>query len=50
MEDKIQETQETPVLSTVEAIKTELEEEKKAKATAEAALAEKDALIADIQA
>jgi len=34
----------------LEAIKAELEEEKKAKATAGAALAEKDALIADLQA
>jgi chromosome segregation ATPase len=34
----------------LEAINAELEEEKKAKAAAEAALAEKDALIADLQA
>jgi hypothetical protein len=34
----------------LEAIKTELEEERKAKAAAEASLAEKDTLIADLQA
>jgi len=34
----------------LEAIKAELEEEKKAKATAEAALAEKDARIAELEA
>jgi hypothetical protein len=34
----------------LEAIQTELEEERKAKAAAEAALAEKDTLIADLQA
>ena len=42
-----QDTQGTP--ETIEAIKAQLEEEKKAKTAAEAALAEKDALIADLQ-
>ena len=42
-----QNTQGTP--ETLEAIKAELEEEKKAKAGAEASLAEKDTLIADLQ-
>ena len=38
-----------PVPEDLEAIKAQLEEEKKAKTAAEAALAEKDALIADLQ-
>jgi len=45
---KTQETQGTP--ETLEAIKAELEEEKEAKAAAEAALAEKDVRIAELQA
>jgi hypothetical protein len=54
MEDKnnepqeTQETQGTP--ETLETIKAELEEEKKAKAAAEAALAEKDVRIAELNA
>jgi len=43
-----QATQETP--ETLEAIKAQLEEEKTAKAAAEAALAEKDTRIAELQA
>jgi hypothetical protein len=54
MEEKTQETQETTnevsTLEDLQAIKAELEEEKKAKAAAEAVLADKDALIADLQA
>jgi len=54
MEDKIQETggstNEVSTSEDVEAIKAELEEEKKAKAAAEAALAEKDKRIAELQA
>jgi len=62
MENENEETQETPALSEVEgtnevstpgdleAITAQLEEEKKAKAAAEAALAEKDARIAELQA
>ena len=46
-----QQTQETPETpETLDAIKTQLEEEKKAKAAAEAALAEKDVRIAELQA
>jgi hypothetical protein len=40
---------EAPALSTVEGIKAELEKEKKAKAAAEAALAEKDARIVELE-
>lgn len=47
MEDETQETQGSP--ETLEAIKAQLEEEKKAKAAAEAALAQKGALITDLQ-
>jgi len=43
-----QQTQETP--ETLEAIKAQLEEERQAKATAEAALAEKDTRIAALEA
>jgi multidrug resistance efflux pump len=46
--EETQNTQGTP--ETLQAVRGELEEEKKAKATAEAALAEKAALIADLQA
>jgi hypothetical protein len=65
MENETQETQQTqgtpgnpggapesngaPIPADLEAIKAELDEEKKAKAAAEAALAEKDTLIADLQ-
>jgi len=46
-----QETQNTaPTPEDLEAIKAQLEEEKKAKAAAEASLAEKDARIAELQA
>ena len=46
-----QETQNTaPTPEDLEALKAELEEEKKAKAAAEAALAEKDARIAELEA
>ena len=48
---RTQETQNTaPVPEDLEAIKAELEEEKKAKAAAEAALAEKDTRIAELEA
>jgi len=62
MENENEETQETPALSEVEgtnevstpgdleAITAQLEEEKKAKAAAEAALAEKDNRIGDLEA
>jgi DNA repair exonuclease SbcCD ATPase subunit len=46
--EETQETQGTP--ETLEAIKAQLEEEKKAKAAAEAALAEKDARITELEA
>jgi predicted nucleic acid-binding Zn-ribbon protein len=52
--EETQETQNTPETpetpETLEAIQVELEEERKAKAAAEASLAEKDTLIADLQA
>ena len=55
-EEKNQQTQQTqetpnsaPTADDLAAIKAELEEEKKAKAAGEAALDEKDALIADLQ-
>lgn len=48
---KTQETQNTaPTPEDLEAIRAQLEEEKKAKAAAEAALAEKDARIAELRA
>jgi predicted nucleic acid-binding Zn-ribbon protein len=54
MENETKETQEpqnnAPVAEDLEAIKAELEEEKKTKAAAETSLAEKDARIADLQA
>lgn len=51
MPEENEETQNAQgTLETLEAIKAELEEEKKAKAATEAALAEKDVLIADLQA
>jgi len=54
MENGTPETQETqntaPEPEDLEAIKAQLEEEKEAKAAAEAALAEKDARIAELQA
>jgi len=54
MENETEETQETQntqgTPETLEAIKAQLEEEKRAKAAAEAALAEKDARIAELQA
>jgi len=54
MEDKIQETQESTnevsIPEDLEAIKAELEEERKAKAAAEAALAEKDTRISELNA
>jgi len=54
MENENEETKETqntaPAPEDLEAIKAELEEEKKAKAAAEAALTEKDARIAELQA
>jgi hypothetical protein len=50
MEEETRETQNTQgTPETLEAIKAQLEEEKKAKAAAEASMAEKDALIADLQ-
>jgi len=54
MENENEETQETqntaPAPEDLEAIKAQLEEEKRAKAADEAALAEKDARIAELQA
>jgi chromosome segregation ATPase len=56
MENEIEETQKSPESNgasnteDLAAIKAQLEEEKKAKATAEAVLVEKDTLIADLQA
>jgi chromosome segregation ATPase len=48
MSEETQETQQTP--ETLEAINAQLEEEKKAKAAAEATLAEKDTRIAELEA
>lgn len=51
MENETQETQNTaPEPEDLEAIKAQLEEEKEAKAAADAALVEKDARIAELQA
>jgi hypothetical protein len=51
MDEENKETQSTQgTEQTLEAITAQLEEEKKAKAAAEASLAEKDALVADLQA